>query len=136
MNQRRQIIPYNPYLIKYARQLRNHSTKSEILLWHFLKNKQLLGYDFHRQKPVENYILDFFCHEVMLGIELDGSSHLKEEVKQKDIKKEEDLARLGITVLRFDDAEVLIETEFVLKKIERFILDFEAKTGKRKDKNC
>ena len=133
MNERKKVIPYNHYLKEYARQLRNHSTRSEILLWHFLKNKQLSGYDFHRQRPVENYILDFFCHELMLGIELDGESHLREEVKEKDRKKEDDLVRLGITILRFEDAEVLVETEFVMKRIEQFILDFEEKRGIKRD---
>ncbi|MEX0360394.1 MAG: endonuclease domain-containing protein, partial [Allomuricauda sp.] len=65
---RRKIIPYNPKLKELARQLRNNSTKAEIILWQKLKRKQLHGYDFHRQKPIDNYILDFFCHELMLGI--------------------------------------------------------------------
>ena len=57
---RRKIIPYNPKLKEYARNLRNKSTKSEVLLWEYLKNKRMNGYDFHRQKPIGNYILDFF----------------------------------------------------------------------------
>jgi len=125
MPERRKIIPYNPKLKEYARQLRNRSTKSEIILWKFLKGKHLNGYDFHRQKPVGHFILDFFCHELMLGIELDGESHLKEEVIAKDKRKEQFLQDLGITVLRFEDAEVYIETENVLMRIEKFIADFE-----------
>jgi very-short-patch-repair endonuclease len=70
MNTRRKIIPYNPKLKEYARQLRNNSTRSEIILWKYLKGKQMLGYDFHRQKPIDNYIVDFFCSELMLAIEL------------------------------------------------------------------
>ncbi|MFD2603727.1 endonuclease domain-containing protein [Flavobacterium suzhouense] len=69
---KRKIIPYNPNLKELARQLRNGSTKAEIVLWQKLKRKQMYGYDFDRQKPVDNYILDFFCHDLMLGIEVDG----------------------------------------------------------------
>jgi very-short-patch-repair endonuclease len=84
----RKIIPYNPKLKKLARILRNRSTKSEIILWHYLKSKQMMGYDFHRQKPIDDYILDFFCNELMLGIDLDRYSHQLEEVFEKDLKKE------------------------------------------------
>ena len=58
--ERRQIIPYNPKLKEIARQLRNNSTLSEVLLWLELKGKKMRGYDFHRQKPIDNYIVDFF----------------------------------------------------------------------------
>lgn len=67
---RRKIIPYNPALKEKARELRNNSTKTEILLWLNLKGKQMRGYDFHRQKPIDNYIVDFFCNELMLAIEI------------------------------------------------------------------
>lgn len=65
----RKIIPYNPYLKALARDLRNHAIKAEIILWTKLKGKPF-GYDFHRQKPVDKFILDFFCHELMLGIDV------------------------------------------------------------------
>jgi len=55
---RRTILPYNPKLKEYARKLRNNSTKSEVLLWNYLKRKQMKGFDFHRQKPIGNYIVD------------------------------------------------------------------------------
>ena len=61
---KRKIIPYNPKLTALARQLRNNATKSEIFLWLKLKGKQMYGYDFHRQKPIDNYILDFFCYRI------------------------------------------------------------------------
>ena len=57
---KRKIIPYNPKLKEFARQLRNDSTRTEIFIWLKLKGKQMYGYDFHRQKPIDNYILDFF----------------------------------------------------------------------------
>ena len=125
---KRKIIPYNPILKEFARQLRNDSTKTEIFLWLKLKGKQMYGYDFHRQKPIDNYILDFFCPELMLGIEVDGYSHEFLEVYTKDTIKEKRMNELGITVLRFSDEEVLNDMENVLLAIEFFIFEFEKHT--------
>jgi very-short-patch-repair endonuclease len=66
---RRRIIKYNPTLKLKARELCKNSTTSEIRLWMLLKKKQMLGYDFHRQKPLDEYIVDFFCNELLLAIE-------------------------------------------------------------------
>ena len=123
---RRIIIPYSPHLKEYARQLRNHPTQSERFLWKMLKGKELKGYDFHRQKPLDNYIADFFCHELMLAIELDGYTHLFEEVQQKDHRKQERLSELGVTVLRFTDDEVFNDTDNVFRVIENYISTFES----------
>jgi len=122
---KRIIIPYNPKLKEYARQLRNNSTKTEILIWQKLKKKQMYGYDFHRQKPIDNYILDFFCYELMLGIEIDGYSHEFIEVFEKDTRKNNKMEVLGIQVLRFSDYQVLKEMESVLRAIEYYIMNFE-----------
>ena len=122
---KRKIIPYNPKLTAFARQLRNDSTKTEIFLWLKIKGKQMHGYDFHRQKPIDNYILDFFCYELMLGIEVDGYSHEFLEVYNKDGIKEKRMNELGITVLRFSDEEVLKDMENVIRAIEFFIYEFE-----------
>ena len=83
------------------------------------------GFDFHRQKPIDNYILDFFCNELMLGIELDGISHIHAEIVEKDKKKELRMFELGISVLRFDDEEVYYDIDNVLRSIEGFIEEFE-----------
>jgi very-short-patch-repair endonuclease len=72
---RKNILPYNPILKDLARELRNKSTLSEVLLWQHLKGKQMLGYDFDRQKPINNFIIDFFCSELMLAIEIAGETH-------------------------------------------------------------
>jgi very-short-patch-repair endonuclease len=125
---KRKIIPYNPNLKELARQLRNGSTKAEVILWQKLKRKQMYGYDFDRQKPVDNYILDFFCYELMLGIEVDGYSHEFLEVYDKDVIKEAKMNEFGITVLRFTDYQVLKDTENVIRTIEQYILDFEEHT--------
>ena len=121
---KRIIIPYDPKLKELARQLRNDSTKTEIFLWLKLKGKQMYGYDFHRQKPIDHYILDFFCYELMLGIEVDGYSHEFLEVYNKDTVKEKRMNQLGITVLRFTDEQVLKDMENVLRAIEFYIIEF------------
>lgn len=117
----RKVIPYNPKLKVLARQLRSNSTKSEIKLWGYLRNKQMMGYDFDRQKPIDNYILDFFCYDLMLGIELDGLTHQFEDVYNNDIKKEERLTELGIHLLRFRDDEIMNDITNVLLAIEQYI---------------
>jgi very-short-patch-repair endonuclease len=114
---KRKIIPYNPKLKEFARQLRNNSTETEIFLWLKLKGKQMYGYDFHRQKPIDNFILDFFCYELMLGIEVDGYSHEFLEVYNKDGIKEKRMNEFGITVLRFSDEQVLKDMENVVRAI-------------------
>lgn len=118
-------ITYNPRLKELARQLRNNSTQSEIKLWKCLKGKKMYGYDFHRQKPIDNYIVDFFCNKLELAIECDGYSHQILEVWEKDVKKTNRLNELGIKVLRFSDDEVMNDIENVLRSIEDYILTFE-----------
>jgi len=130
MKIKRKIIPYNPKLKDLARQLRNNSTKAEVRLWQKIKRKQYYGYDFHRQKPIDNYILDFFCNELMLGIEIDGYSHQIVEVYKKDVEKEEKMKSLGISILRFTDNQVFNDMENVLRAIESFILEFEERYGR------
>lgn len=118
---RRKIIPYNPRLKELARHLRNNATKAEIVLWKSLSGKQCLGYDFHRQKPIGEFIVDFFCHELMLAIEVDGVSHNQDEVIVKDQQKEEFLNSIEITVLRFQDSDIYPDNRDALAEIERYI---------------
>jgi len=116
---RREIIPYNPKLKELARKLRNDSTFTEILLWNYLKKKQMRGFDFDRQKPIDNYIVDFYCKDLKLAIEIDGESHYGKEYKDK--LRDKRLNKYGITVLRFDDLDVRYKLEQVLKTIENWI---------------
>ena len=116
---RREIIPYNPKLKELARKLRNDSTFTEILLWNYLKKKQMRGYDFDSQKPIDNYIVDFYCKELKLAIEIDGESHYGKEYRDKIRDKR--LNKLGITVLRFDDLDVRYKLDQVLEEIENWI---------------
>lgn len=120
-------INYKPKLKELARRLRNNSTKSEIKLWQYLKGKQVMGYDFHRQKPIGNHIVDFFSNRLQLAIELDGYTHTFEEVVENDNLKEQRLKSLGITVLRFGDEEIMNNIENVLGTIRRWIERFEDK---------
>ncbi|MBF2708219.1 endonuclease domain-containing protein [Flavobacterium soyangense] len=125
---KRKIIPYNPRLKEFARQLRNDSTRTEIFIWLKLKGKQMYGYDFHRQKPIDLYILDFFCQELMLGIEVDGYSHEFLEVYNRDEVNEKRMNELEITILRFSDEQVLKDMENVIRAIEFFIFEYEKHT--------
>ena len=116
---KQEIIPYKPYLKEKARELRNNSTFTEIHLWKYLKGKQICGYDFHRQKPIDNFIVDFYCGELMLAIEVDGESHYGNE--EKDKKRQSKLEKLGVSFLRFDDLEIRYNLENVLLEIENWI---------------
>ena len=113
-------IFYNPVLKERARSLRNNSTQAEIKLWKCLRRDQL-GCDFHRQKPIGNYVVDFFCPKFKLAIEIDGISHLNKA--NYDKKRQADLEIIGIKVLKFTDEEVNKNIETVLEVIKNFIVD-------------
>ena len=115
----RKIIPYNPVLKDRARQLRKNMTLAEVLLWKRIKGKQLRGYDFDRQRPIDEYIVDFFCKDLQLAIEVDGRSHdFKEESDQRRQKR---LESLGIRVLRFWDVDVKNNLGDVVQRIEEWM---------------
>lgn len=116
---KRQPQRYNPKLKERARALRNQSTLAEVLLWNHLKGKQMRGYDFHRQKPLDNYIVDFFCPKLMLAIEIDGTSHMFRE--KSDAARQKRLKSLGVHFLRVDDLDVKFRMDDVLKTIEQWI---------------
>lgn len=122
---RRGILPYNPKLKMLARELRKRSTLSEVLLWNQLKGRRVRGYQFLRQKPIDKYIVDFFCRELMLVIEVDGQTH--DGKITEDAIRQERLESLGVTVLRFLDIDVKRNLEGVLKSIEASIEQLEAK---------
>ena len=120
------IIPYNPHLKKFARQLRKQMTKAEVVLWQEIRKKEL-GVQFHRQVPLTNYIVDFYCHEILLAIEVDGITHLHEGAPEKDQKKEEDLNKYGVIVIRFYDEDILNRKKEVLNNIYDLVLDLKKK---------
>jgi very-short-patch-repair endonuclease len=112
-------IYYNPKLKQKARELSKNSTLSEILLWNNLKGRQIYGYQFMRQKPIGDYIVDFFCSKLKLIIEIDGISHLDKE--KYDNERQERLESMGLFFLRFSDIEVKKNMQGVLRAIEDFI---------------
>jgi len=115
------IIPYNPLLKERARQLRQNMTPGEITLWKNLKGKQMCGYDFDRQRPIDQFIVDFYCQELMLAIEIDGYSHDSQEAQKRDIERQARLEALGVRFLRFREEGVCREVEGVLAVIEEWI---------------
>jgi very-short-patch-repair endonuclease len=119
------IIPYNPRLKARAHTLRQSMTLAEVLLWKRINGRQILGYDFDRQRPVGEYIVDFYCKALRLAIEVDGQSHdFKEE---KDACRQRELEALGIGVLRFWDSEIKTDMQSVLSRLENGMRDREEK---------
>jgi very-short-patch-repair endonuclease len=114
-----QIIPYNPKLKERARQLRQNMTLAEILLWKRLSRKQLLGFDFDRQRPIDEFIVDFFCKELWLAIEVDGQSHNFKQAS--DARRQVALERPGVRFLRFWDTEIKNDMQSVLRRIEEWV---------------
>ena len=113
----------NANLKDKARQLRKNLTDSEKALWSRLRNKQLLGIQFYRQKPIGEHIVDFFAPRVKLVVEVDGSQHTLGDHVQKDRFRDGYLASLGLKVLRFNSREVLKESDAVVEAIYRMIAD-------------
>jgi very-short-patch-repair endonuclease len=114
-------IHYNLKLTELARNLRNNMTFAEKTMWRELKGNKFAGYDFHRQKPIGNYIADFYCSKLKLVIEVDGITHTDENVKQNDRNKDEYFASLGLHILRFTDDEVIGNWDLIIKKLLSFI---------------
>lgn len=112
---RNKIIPYDPELREYARQLRKNSTLSEVILWQNIK-RRALGVQFHRQVPMLSYIVDFYCHEIGLAIEIDGSSH--DHKFLYDAKRQGRLEAEGVQFIRLTDREVKKELFSVLLALE------------------
>jgi very-short-patch-repair endonuclease len=99
--------PLDPEFLDFARKLRKSQTDAEKLLWGILRNRQLLGLKFRRQQPVGSYVLDFYCHDHKLCIELDGGQHYHDTGQQHDEKREAFLRSQSICVLRFSNLDVL-----------------------------
>ena len=104
-----------------ARLLRNNMTSAEKALWLYLQNKKLEGYKFRRQHPLHLFIVDFYCHELGLIIEVDGAYHETKEQEEKDEKRTELLKFQGLTMLRFTNDEVSTDVEPVITKIKEAI---------------
>ncbi len=110
------MLPYNKKLKEPARELRENMTDAERCLWARLRLKHL-GYMFCRQKPIGDYIVDFYCPKAQLVVEVDGGQHFTEDTASNDRVRDEYMRSLGLTVLRFSNYEVLRNTD-VLTNIE------------------
>jgi len=109
--------PYNNKLKPLARALRSNMTDAEQCLWQRIRNRQIGGVQFYRQKSLLTFIVDFYSPRAKLVIELDGSQHFEADYQLKDKQRDEQLQHIGLKVLRFDDRQVLTQTEAVLKVI-------------------
>ena len=109
--------PYNKNLKQASRDLRNNMTDVEQLLWQRLRRKQILGLQFYRQKPILNFIVDFYCPAANLVIECDGGQHYTAEGLEADRARDQALAQLGLNVLRFDNRQILTKIDGVVEKI-------------------
>jgi len=111
------MLGYDKKLKQLSRQLRENMTDAERHLWEKIRMRQLKGYHFYRQKPIGDYIVDFFCPRAKLVIEIDGSHHLVGETIEYDRIRDDYLSSLGLRVIRFANNEVLENTEGVVERI-------------------
>ena len=116
-------IYYNPKLKALSRELRKNSTLSEVLLWNQLKARKMRGYQFMRQKPIGDYIVDFYCSKLGLIIEVDGESHSRRS--KEDQIRQRKLESLELSFLRFYDSDVKRNLDGVLRAIEHWIEEFD-----------
>ncbi len=114
---------YRKDLKPLARQLRSNMTDAERKLWQRLRAKQLRGVQFYRQKPVGACIVDFFAPRVGLVIEVDGGQHFDDQGRATDAQRDGQLARLGLSVLRFNNRQVLHELEAVVERIDQVLIE-------------
>ena len=112
-------LPYNPELVERARELRKNLTEAEKRLWY----RYLRSYKYRvlRQRPIDNYIVDFYCPQLRLVIEIDGESHYTDEGKMYDKRRTAVLEGYGLKVLRFTNDDVLRNFEGVYQVIEKEI---------------
>jgi very-short-patch-repair endonuclease len=114
-------IKANASTYENAHNLRMAKTKAEEKLWHSMRNRKLLNLKFRRQHPYGNYVLDFYCHEIKLCIEADGSIHDEKDIREYDVERTKALNENEITVLRFTNKEILETITSVINKIEMFV---------------
>ena len=111
------MLPYNKNLKKFAWELRQNHTEAETFLWSRLRKRRLKNCQFYRQRIICNYIVDFYCLEAKLVIEIDGGQHYADAGQAEDDMRDRHLADLGLTVLRVSAREVFENTQGVLESI-------------------
>ena len=102
--------------IKRAKYLRNNMTKTEIIVWQYIRKEQLVA-RFRRQVPIGKYIVDFFCLNIGLIVEIDGGQHYEKEISKKDEERSDELQKHGLKVIRFNNHEVFTNIEGVIESI-------------------
>jgi very-short-patch-repair endonuclease len=105
-------------IFENAKELRKTQTEAEKVLWKALRSRKCADIKFRRQHPVKEFILDFYCHHYLLGIEVDGSVHENDAAKEYDLNRTAELENLGILLLRFKNEEVLNELAKVICEIQ------------------
>jgi len=121
----------SPNTFDKARLLRNNMTEAEKIVWDKLKNRKVFKARFRRQHPVGSFIVDFYCHEYKLAIEIDGEIHLKTEVNEYDDGRSHDIEKFGIKILRFTNNEVFTNLNKIIEEILENIAVFEPPLGGR-----
>ena len=106
---------------EFAKQLRKDQTKAEEQLWQLLRNRKANGSKFRRQHTIGPFIVDFYCHEAGLAIEVDGGIHDNPGAQEHDRGREFELGQLGITVVRFSNKQVIDSSEEVIKIVLQFL---------------
>ena len=115
------MLQYKKDLKPFSRQLRKNLTDAEKLLWSKIRCKQLKGCQFYRQKPISNFIVDFYCPKANLVIELDGGQHYAVDGRAKDKRRDEYMRKMGLKVIRFSDREVFDDIKAVTEKIWSYL---------------
>jgi very-short-patch-repair endonuclease len=117
------MLPRDKKLKQPARVLRKNLTDAERKLWSKIRRKQLEGFLFYRQKVIGRYIVDFYCHQAKLVIEVDGGQHYTDAGIRKDSRRDSFLKGLGLHVLRFNDLDVLKNCDGVVMNIMEYLLN-------------
>jgi len=126
------MLPYNKNLKEIAKKLRAHPTKAEWCLWGKIRRNNL-NYRFYRQKPIGDYIVDFYCPKARLIIEIDGGYHFTEVGKGNDKVRDEYMKSLGLVTTMFPNSEVINNTNKVVESLCKIllILLFQRRTNQR-----
>jgi very-short-patch-repair endonuclease len=111
------MLPFDRKLKPLARNLRTNMTDAEQLIWSKIRRQQIRDLHFYRQKNIGHYIVDFYCPKGKLIIEIDGGQHYENEGMKKDQERDRYLQKLGLTVLRFSDIDVLRNIDGVIERI-------------------
>lgn len=113
------------------RQLRKNQTFCEKIVWLYLRDRKTLGYKFRRQYSIDQFVIDFYCPELKLAVEIDGSVHDNPDQKEYDANRQEYLERFGITFCRITNDELMGNANMAFKNIESAISLLENKLMKR-----